>query len=487
MKRLFGTDGIRGAAGVFPLDDGTIERIGRALATTLRDPGGRPPRVLIGRDTRESGPAIEAALGRGLRAAGARFDSGSVLTTPAVACLTRLLSYDAGIVVSASHNTYRDNGLKVFDAKGGKLPDPIEAAIERLVLDGGAPPGSMTGRTPASVTDIGPDPDRGAFPDGPAGHGALAARYLDSLRAVVPAGVSFTGWRVALDCANGAAWQLGPDLFRSIGAEAVAIHCAPDGRNINAGCGALHPESLAATVVRERARIGFAFDGDADRCLVVDASGRVLTGDHILYLAARDLRAAGRLPGDAVVGTVMSNLWLDQALKAEGMRLLRAPVGDKYVLEELQRGGYTLGGEPSGHLLFLDRATTGDGLLSAILVLDLLRRTGIDLAAWAASIRPCPQVLVNVPVRERPPIDTHPTIGPAVRAEQDRLGTRGRVLVRYSGTEPQARIMVEGESQASVEECAGRLRAVIREAIGDGDPACDPDATGEKEKPCPTR
>jgi len=473
MKRLFGTDGIRGAAGVFPLDDATVERIGRALATVLRPPDGRPPRVLIGRDTRESGPAIEAALERGLRSGGARVDSGSVLTTPAVACLTRVLSYDAGIVVSASHNPYQDNGLKVFGAGGGKIPDPVEVAIERLVLDGDEVPGGTPAR--GTVPRSEPVSAGGGSADRPVDPVALSARYLDWLRAVVPGGASFPGWGVVLDCANGAASQLGPDLFRSIGARVVAIHCHPDGRNINDRCGALHPESLAATVVRERARIGFAFDGDADRCLVVDASGRVLTGDHVLYLAARDLRAAGRLPGDAVVGTVMSNLWLDQALQAEGMRLLRAPVGDKYVLEEMQRGGHTLGGEPSGHLLFLDLATTGDGLLSALLVLDLLRRTGIDLAAWAATVRPCPQVLVNVRVRERPPIDAHPTIGPALRAEQQRLGDRGRILVRYSGTEPQARIMVEGESQTAVEECAGRLRAVIREAIG------------EKETPCPTR
>lgn len=483
MKRLFGTDGIRGAAGVFPLDDATIERIGRALATILRPSDGRPPRVLIGRDTRESGPAIETALGRGLRAEGARVDSGSILTTPAVACLTRILSYDAGIVVSASHNPYRDNGLKVFGGGGEKIPDPVEAAIERLVMDGGAERGGTMdhGTDPGGTLDrgaargSGPVPTGSGAPDRPSDPAALAARYLEWLRAVVPGGASFPDWTVVLDCANGAASQLGPELFRSIGARVVAIHCAPDGRNINDGCGALHPETLAATVVRERARIGFAFDGDADRCLVVDASGRVLTGDHVLYLAARDLRAAGRLPGDAVVGTVMSNLWLDQALQAEGMRLLRAPVGDKYVLEAMQRGGHTLGGEPSGHLLFLDRATTGDGLLSALLVLDLLRRTGIDLAAWAATVRPSPQVLVNVRVRERPPIDTHPTIGPTLRAEQQRLGDRGRILVRYSGTEPQARIMVEGETQTVVEECAGRLRAVIREAIG------------EKESPCPTR
>ena len=451
MKRLFGTDGIRGAAGAFPLDDGTVARIGRALARILRTAAGHPPRMVIGRDTRESGPAIEAALVRGIEAEGGRCDRGGVLTTPAIACVTPLLGYDAGVVVSASHNAYCDNGIKVFDRAGQKLPDALEAAVEREVLDG-SPGGEARpgGPVPAAAT-----------PED------LAARYLASLRGAIEPRASFSGWRIVLDCAHGAASTLAPALFRQAGAEVFVLNASPDGRNINEGCGALHPEGLAAEVTRRGARLGLAFDGDADRCQVVDASGRVLDGDYVLYLAAKDLKAAGRLPGNTVVGTVMSNFWVEDALRREGIRLLRAPVGDKYVLEEMQRGGHVLGGEQSGHIIFLERSTTGDGLLTGLLLLDLLRRTGVDLAAWAATVHPCPQVLVNVRVKTRPPLDSHPRIGPAIREEESRLGGRGRLLVRYSGTEPKARIMVEGESLPAVEECAARLRRLIQEEIGE--------------------
>jgi phosphoglucosamine mutase len=466
MKRLFGTDGIRGLAGEFPLDAATVERIGFALAASLRTEEGRRPRLIIGRDPRESGPAIEEALARGIRRAGGRADRSGVLTTPAIACLTRILGYDAGIVVSASHNPYRDNGIKVFSGRGYKLPDDQEAAIERQVLEG---EGSSPGPVPAAVREEARGPAGGAKDDRDAPAlepGEMAARYLGWLRDSIAADASFSGWRIVLDCGNGAASALGPELFRRLGAEVIALNCLPDGRNINQGCGALHPQDLAAEVVTSRARIGLAFDGDADRCLVVDTSGRILNGDHVLYLAAKDLHARGRLAGGAVVGTVMSNLWLDRALGEDGIALRRAPVGDKYVLEEMQRGGCSLGGEQSGHIIFLDRATTGDGLLTGIVFLDLLRRTGRDLAGWAATVRPCPQVLVNVEVRQRPPLHTHPTIGPAIEAEERRLGRSGRLVIRYSGTEPQARIMVEAESEATVQEVAARLKTVIQREIG---------------------
>ena len=297
-------------------------------------------------------------------------------------------------------------------------------------------------------------------------HAQLAERYLAWLLSAVGPGASLRGTSIVVDCANGAACSLAPELFRRAGATVTAIHDRPDGRNINEDCGALHPERLGAEVRRRKARLGLAFDGDADRCLIVDSNGRLLDGDYVLYLAARDLKAAGRLRGNAVVGTVMSNLWLDRALRLEGIRLLRAPVGDKYVLEEMLRGGYVLGGEQSGHIIFLEKATTGDGLLTGLLVLDLLRRGGIDLSGWAATVRPCPQVLVNVPVRARPPLDSHPRIGAAIRDEERRLGDGGRLLVRYSGTEPKARIMVEGESLQAVEQTAARLKAIIQEEIG---------------------
>jgi len=466
VKRLFGTDGIRGAAGRFPLDEPTIERIGRALAITLRS-NGRAPRVMLGRDTRQSGPAIEAALLRGLEARGAAADRAGVLSTPAIACLTRLLGYDAGVVISASHNPYLDNGIKVFSGRGEKLSDRLEMEIERQVLDGDEPgPAAASGPRAASAASSGA-PSPGAVPPGSTHDAAdLRERYFAWLTAALGPGASLAGQRVVLDCAHGAASELAPEIFRRLGAEAIALHASPDGRNINEGCGALHPGLLSAEVLRRKASLGLAFDGDADRCLAVDASGRLLDGDHIMYLAARDLKRRGRLPGDLVVGTVMSNLWLEKALHAEGIRLLRAPVGDKYVLEEMQRGSVTLGGEQSGHIIFLDQATTGDGLLTGLLLADLIRRTGLDLAAWARGIVPCPQILVNVQVRERPSLESHPTIGPAIRDEEMRLTGRGRVLVRYSGTEPKARIMVEGESRAEVEASVARLRRLIEQEIG---------------------
>jgi phosphoglucosamine mutase len=416
VKRLFGTDGIRGAAGEFPLDDATVARLGRALPHILKARDGLVLRVVIGRDTRESSPAIEAALKCGIEEAGGHADCGGVLSTPAVACVARELGYDAGIVVSASHNPYHDNGIKIFSGEGYKLP--------------------------------------------------IAHRYLDYLRGTIAPGTSFAGWTIVLDCANGAVSQLGPELFATLGAQVVTLNAAPDGRNINEGCGTLHPEALAAEVVRRGARLGLAFDGDADRCLLVDGSGRVLDGDYIVYLAAIDLKRSGRLAGDTVVGTVMTNLWLEHALEAEGIRIVRAAVGDKYVLEEMQAGGFVLGGEQSGHIIFLERATTGDGLLTGLQIVDLLARTGLDLAAWSASVQPCPQILINVPVRERPTLETHPRIGPAIRDEEQRLGRSGRLVVRYSGTEPKARIMVEAESRQTMEECAERLRHLIEQEIG---------------------
>jgi len=452
MKRLFGTDGVRGLAGEFPLNEETVARIGRALVRCLPQEG-RPPRLLVGRDTRESGPVIEEALVRGIESAGGAADRGGILTTPAVACITRFQGYDAGLVISASHNPFQDNGIKIFSRDGFKLPDSVEIEIERRVLD--ASPDADGAAAPAAASA-----SRHASPR------LLQQRYLEWLRGSIAEEASFAGLRIVLDCANGAAADLAPRLFRDLGADVIPLHDAPDGRNINEGCGTLHPERLAETVVRSQAWLGLAFDGDADRCLPIDGAGRVLDGDYVLYLAARDLRQSDRLAGGTVVGTVMTNLWMEQALGAEGIRTVRAPVGDKYVLEEMLRGGFVLGGEQSGHIIFLERATTGDGLLTGLLLADLLRRKHLDLAAWAATVRPCPQILVNVPVRERPPLDAHPSIGAAIREEERRLSGGGRLLVRYSGTEPKVRIMVEGEPRAAIEEAAARLKQVIERAIG---------------------
>jgi phosphoglucosamine mutase len=460
-KRLFGTDGVRGTAGEHPLDPVTVARIGEALVRIL-PARGRDMRLIIGRDTRESGPAIEAALVRGIEATGARADRGGVLTTPAVACVTRSLGYDAGIVVSASHNPFRDNGIKIFSRRGFKLPDSLEADLEALVL--GDRPMPAGGAADAAASGAAADDDVAG--PAPASPEALRTCYLDWLKASLPRATSFAGFPIVLDCAHGAASDLAPRLFRDLGAEVTVLNDHPDGRNINEGCGALHPDRLAEEVVRRGARLGLAFDGDADRCLPVDASGRVLDGDYVLFLAARDLRLSGRLRGNAVVGTVMSNLWLERALAGEGVGIRRAPVGDKYVLEEMLRGGFVLGGEQSGHIIFLERSTTGDGLLTGLMLMELMSRGPVDLAAWASTIRPCPQVLVNVAVREKPPLETHPEIGPAISAEEQRLQGTGRVLVRYSGTEPKARIMIEGEPRDAIEAAASRLKKVIESALG---------------------
>ena len=466
-KRLFGTDGVRGTAGEYPLDPGTVARLGEALVRILPAEG-RRVRIIIGRDTRESGPAIEAALVRGIEASGARADRGGVLTTPAVACVTRSLGYDAGIVVSASHNPFRDNGIKIFSRRGFKLPDGLEADLEALVLGDRPMPGaSVAGNAAAGdAAAAGGTPPAGADSPAPASPETLRACYLDLLKASVPRATSFAGFSVVLDCANGAASELAPRLFRDLGAEVAVLNDRPDGRNINEGCGALHPGRLAEEVVRRGARLGLAFDGDADRCLPVDGSGRILDGDYVLFLAARDLRRSGRLRGGAVVGTVMTNLWLERALDGEGVGMRRAAVGDKYVLEEMLRGGLVLGGEQSGHIIFLERSTTGDGLLTGLMLMELLCRGPVDLAAWAATIHPCPQVLVNVAVREKPPLETHPEIGPAISAEEQKLQGRGRILVRYSGTEPKARIMIEGEPRDAIEAAASRLKQVIESALG---------------------
>jgi phosphoglucosamine mutase len=292
----------------------------------------------------------------------------------------------------------------------------------------------------------------------------------------VPRDTTFAGARIVLDCGHGAASVLAPRLFADLGAEVIVLNASPDGRNINEDCGALHPGGLAAEVVRRQAWIGLAFDGDADRCLPVDSSGRVLDGDYVLFLAARDLRRGGRLRGAAVVGTVMTNLWLERALGEEGVTVRRAPVGDKYVLEEMLREGLLLGGEQSGHIIFLERSTTGDGLLTGLMLAELLRRGGLDLAAWAGTVHPCPQVLRNVAVSSKPPLDTHPVIGPAILEEEERLGGTARVLVRYSGTEPKARVMVEGEPRESIEAAATRLVRVIEESLGTAVPQGEPHA-----------
>jgi phosphoglucosamine mutase len=448
VRHLFGTDGIRGVAGEYPLDLPTVERIGLALAWTLREEEkAENPRILVGRDTRESGIALEAALARGIAKGGGAVSLLGVVTTPAVAYLTLSGGFDAGVVLSASHNPYRDNGIKVFSRRGTKLPDSEELGIERRILG----------------ADFNPSPRRA--PD-PAPAEDLLEGYLGALARSVGEGKPFQGVRVVLDCAHGATWQIAPELFARLGAETSLLGHAPDGKNINTECGSMHPEGLARRVLEDGADIGFAFDGDGDRVVVVDRAGRILDGDFILYQAAEDLHERGVLDGNGVVATVMSNLWLEKALASRGIRMVRAAVGDKYVLEEMIRGGFVLGGEQSGHVIFLREATTGDGILTALKFLDLLRRRRLDLAAWAATITRCPQVLLNVRVGSKPPLESLTEIREAIaRVERELQGT-GRVLLRYSGTEPVLRVMVEGEDEARILRSATDLKDLVLARLG---------------------
>lgn len=446
-KRLFGTDGIRGRAGEVPLDPATVCRVGSALVEILKQRTAQP-RILLGRDTRESGKALSEDLGRGIAAAGGHAVCMGVAPTPAVAALTRARDFDAGVVLSASHNPYRDNGIKILSAEGFKLSDEEEARIESHVLDGSLPEPAADSTSKLEH------------------HAELVDDYLAVLRSALPSDFSLQGLSIHLDCAHGAAYLMAADLFRSLGAQVQAHGVNPDGRNINLDCGALHPQKLAEAVREDGADFGVAFDGDADRAILVDRKGRILDGDFVLYRSALDLQSRDKLRGNCVVATVMSNLWLERALGEHGIELRRADVGDKYVLEEMLRCGAVLGGEQSGHIIFLEHATTGDGLLTALKMAENAVRNQGDLAVWNDEIRPCPQVLINVPVSSRPDLDVHASIGPVIAEVTRELGRRGRVLVRYSGTENVARVMVEGEEADEIDQAARRICSVIEEAIG---------------------
>jgi phosphoglucosamine mutase len=449
MKKLFGTDGIRGVAGQFPLDPATIHAVGLALAHHLGD----SPRVLIGQDTRESSDWIASALTAGLVAGGATVESAGVMPTPAVAYLARAHKFAAGIVISASHNPWVDNGIKLFGPDGYKLPDATELAIEAEIFRRLE---SSTNNQQPTINKLQPNE-------------ADRAEYIRSLLVAVP-NLSLDGHRIVIDCANGAASAIAPQLFAELnangGGEVILTHASPNGRNINENCGALYPKTVAAEVVQHHAAMGITFDGDADRALFADENGKVVNGDAVLLLAARDLAARGLLTNSIVVATTMSNMGLEAALKRSGIRMLRAPVGDKYVLEEMLATGAALGGEQSGHILFSGRSTTGDGLLTALLLLDILHRSGKTLAQLTADLKTFPQIIVNVKVREKRPLDTIPAVAAAIAAAEDALADSGRVVIRYSGTEALARVMIEAESEALMQQHANAIADAIREELG---------------------
>lgn len=480
MKRLFGTDGIRSVAGEYPLDPPMVAAVGAALVRTLMAAGGRhragaePPWILVGRDTRESGPWIQEAMIAGIRRAGGRADTIGVVTTPGLAYLTSQGGYTAGVMLSASHNPFRDNGIKVFGHDQLKLSDESERALEEEIFRETAEVSARAARVAYEPPDIRlterERPKVGSLPPPSAEERNTAERLLQRydrfLVESIDPGTRLKGRRIVVDCANGSASAIAPPLFESLGAEVVAIHAAPDGRNINEMCGALHPEIMAKAVVESKAELGIAFDGDADRCLIADRTGRVLDGDFILYIEAMRLQRLGALPGGAVVATVMSNLWLEKQLHKMGIRLVRTAVGDKYVLERMLGDGLVLGGEQSGHVIFLDRCRAGDGILTGLRVAEVVVKDGVDLAALADGIERFPQVLLNVRVSQKPPLDTHPHIGPAIREIESAMAGTGRVLVRYSGTEPLARVMVEGSDAAVIETAAARIADAIRTHIG---------------------
>lgn len=451
MRKLFGTDGIRAVAGEAPLDPRTIFAVGAALAKRL-SASGVPVQVVLGMDTRESGPWIAATLTAGLRFAGAEVIFGGVLTTPAVAFLARKHGYAAGVVISASHNPWQDNGIKIFGGDGYKLPDAVELAIEALIET------ELSSRNGNVV-------ERGDPATLPAVDESLRMEYVQFLRDAVP-GVSLDNRRVVIDCANGAASAVAPQLFGELQGTVEVTHASPDGHNINADCGALHPEIVAAEVKQRGAVMGFTFDGDADRALFADENGRVINGDAVMLACARDLHARGELAGNVVVATTMSNMGFEAALGRSGIRMLRAPVGDKYVLEEMQKSGASLGGEQSGHILMPAKATTGDGLLTALMVLDVVHRSGRTLGELVADLKNFPQVILNVRVREKKPLADFPSVVEAIQAAETELHGTGRVVIRYSGTEALARVMIEAEDESRMRYHAEAIADAIRNELG---------------------
>lgn len=434
-RQLFGTDGIRGVAGEYPLDRATAYAFGMALGNWARSH--TQSQVLIGMDTRESGPWLAETVAAGLANAGVGARFAGLITTPGVAYLTRHEDFVAGLMISASHNPYHDNGLKVFDHSGYKLPDNEELQLEAEIF--AHREDSVPTSLPLAVDET------------------LAQRYINYLAQSCP--VRLDGLRLVIDCAHGAAAHLAPALFRQLGAEVETIGCDPNGRNINQDVGALHTGQLRDYVLAHKADAGVAFDGDADRCMIISHSGKLIDGDHILLVNARAMNVP------LVVATVMSNLGLERALQSEGIGMTRTPVGDKYVLEEMIRSSAPIGGEQSGHIIFRDFATTGDGLLTALRTLGVMRAAGRNLDELTAQFQVYPQLLLNVRVRERRKLDELPGLQAEIRRVEQELGDRGRVLVRFSGTEPLARIMVEGPDQVRVETYAQEIAGKLREAL----------------------
>ena len=451
-RTLFGTDGIRGTANVHPMTPEVALALGRAIAHVFRETEGERKQILIGKDTRLSGYMFEDALAAGICSMGVNVIQVGPVPTPALAFLTRDMRCNAGVMITASHNPYQDNGIKFFAADGFKLPDAEEARIEQLIATG-------------EVADIKVPPDE----IGKAQRIEDArGRYVVYLKNTFPRDLTLDGMRIVLDCANGAGYRVGPTALRELGAEVFELGCEPNGRNINDECGSLYPERAAAKVRELRADVGICLDGDADRVIVIDERGEILDGDLLMWLCAKDMHKRGELDGNALVATVMSNLGLEIALGSIGVDLIRTAVGDRYVVEEMRRGGYNLGGEQSGHILFLDDSTTGDGMMSALQLLAMLARSGRTLSQLDEGFERLPQVMVNIGVSEKRPIEELTAFGEQVAEVEEELGDEGRVLIRYSGTENKARVMVEGRDESRVHEIANHLASKLKQALAAG-------------------
>ena len=451
MKTLFGTDGIRGEAGKFPLDSPTVAAIGFSLAEHLaeREPN---PQIIIGRDTRESGESIERALIEGANKAGVECLSAGVITTPGVAFLTRKHRASAGVVISASHNPYQDNGIKIFAPSGQKMDDSVERMIEADIF----------AQTELAPTESRPAPASAELQD------KLRQEYVSFLADEIGRDLNLEGLKIVVDCANGASSALAPVLFARLGARVIAINASPDGRNINRECGSLHIDSLRQKVVDERADLGVAFDGDADRSLFIDNKGNFVDGDATMWALASHLQSHGKLKDNTVVATVMSNIGLEIAFRSAGIQIVRTDVGDKYVLEKLLELGASLGGEQSGHIIMPELSLAGDGMITALCLLRALRESRKTLAEMTAGFKPYPQILVNVKVREKVPFSEMPSVHAAVLEVEKLLSHKGRLLLRYSGTERLARVMIEGERQRQIEEYATKIARAIEGEIGSG-------------------
>ena len=444
---LFGTDGIRGVAGQYPLDHPTVSKIGSALGTVLKN-SSTPVRVVLGKDTRESNEWISVALASGLAATGAEVLDVGIITTPGVAYLTHRDGFSAGVMVSASHNPYQDNGIKIFASTGTKLAAGQELEIEGLI--------KTMPELPASAENGGQTAP--GFVD----------EYVEYLVSLIPAGLDFSCFRLVVDCANGSASRVAPLLLARLGIKPHLLNAEPSGKNINLNCGSLHPEGLVEATRAAGADLGVAFDGDADRAIFASGEGRVADGDHVLYAIAPFLHRQGNLKGCAVVGTLMTNLALELDLAQQGIGLKRTAVGDKYVLEEMLKSGISLGGEASGHIIFADLSLAGDGMITLLEVLRLLAETRRPFGELLRGYQPFPQLIRNVRVQEKPPLESIPSVAKAIAACCAELGERGRVVVRYSGTEPVARVMVEGADATAVEDHTNLIAAAIETALGTG-------------------